>query len=812
MLDQSAARVILLVAPAGYGKTTLAQEWLADKRCTWYRGTPASADVAALAAGLARAVAEVVPGAGERMAQRLRARDRPEEDAEILAEMLAEDLARWPADSRLVIDDCQTLLEAGAADDFLRSLVEHTSLPLLLASRTRPRWTPRLRVYGDVFEVDRTLLAMDGTEATELLANRPDAIALLDQAAGWPAVLGLAALTGSEVTRGQPTTTLYDFFAEELLCALSGPARDGLFRLSLLPSITESMAKAFLGPRRGGQVLLEGVANGLLQPVDGFYDLHPLLRAFLRDRLEQTIGADVPKLITTVGDLLVTRGRWDDALALAEQFREVGFLHRFVEAGWEHLLEEGRFATLTRLVNLASELRVRSPLLDLVDAELAFRYGNYRKAEVLADEATRSLTNQHLLVRAHVRAGQSSHLEGRAEEAIVHHRRALAIAATPADEREALWGLFVCSIELGTTEAVDLLDQLQHLGTSEASDAIRLGGGRMLHAMRSGSGLDQSLDAEVHRLARVDDPLVRSSFLNVWCSLLTYSGRYEEALEVSDQQLGEIRRNRHDFVLPHALLGRAGALRGLRRFDEALTDARNACQPEYANVRLTLAAATARACIFLSSGDLERAIAVAEPAAAASAYSSALAELIAMRALAKACADLTNEVHEDIRSARSLSRAAEPRVLCDLAAAISACSSEEAESETQVQGAFASVIETGNMDALVTAYRGYPPLVEALLAAQDRREVLTEVLSRARDGRLAKRFAPMLSEREPRVDILSPREREVLALVSQGLRNRDIATRLFISEVTVKVHVRNILRKLGARSRAHAVSIAAESD
>jgi DNA-binding CsgD family transcriptional regulator len=70
----------------------------------------------------------------------------------------------------------------------------------------------------------------------------------------------------------------------------------------------------------------------------------------------------------------------------------------------------------------------------------------------------------------------------------------------------------------------------------------------------------------------------------------------------------------------------------------------------------------------------------------------------------------------------------------------------------------------------------------------------------------------MLSEREPRVDILSPREREVLALVSQGLRNRDIATRLFISEVTVKVHVRNILRKLGARSRAHAVSIAAESD
>ena len=97
MLDESGARIILLVAPAGYGKTTLAHEWLEDKRATWYRGSHASADVAALAVGLARAAAEIVPGAGDRMRQRLRAADRPEEDAAILAEMLAEDVAAGPA-------------------------------------------------------------------------------------------------------------------------------------------------------------------------------------------------------------------------------------------------------------------------------------------------------------------------------------------------------------------------------------------------------------------------------------------------------------------------------------------------------------------------------------------------------------------------------------------------------------------------------------------------------------------------------------------------------------------------------------------
>ncbi|GLZ79601.1 hypothetical protein Afil01_44080 [Actinorhabdospora filicis] len=53
---------------------------------------------------------------------------------------------------------------------------------------------------------------------------------------------------------------------------------------------------------------------------------------------------------------------------------------------------------------------------------------------------------------------------------------------------------------------------------------------------------------------------------------------------------------------------------------------------------------------------------------------------------------------------------------------------------------------------------------------------------------------------------LSSREREVLAGLSQGHSNAQIAARLFISEDTVKTHTQRLYRKLGARDRAHAVA------
>jgi len=108
---------------------------------------------------------------------------------------------------------------------------------------------------------------------------------------------------------------------------------------------------------------------------------------------------------------------------------------------------------------------------------------------------------------------------------------------------------------------------------------------------------------------------------------------------------------------------------------------------------------------------------------------------------------------------------------------------------------------------VLTTYRGDAQILRALLKSQLHRELL-ETIRAVHTGhkRIPPDIAAELAEHATD-DALSSREIDVLRLIAAGNSNKLIADQLSIGEATVKSHVANILSKLSANDRAHAVTI-----
>jgi DNA-binding NarL/FixJ family response regulator len=103
---------------------------------------------------------------------------------------------------------------------------------------------------------------------------------------------------------------------------------------------------------------------------------------------------------------------------------------------------------------------------------------------------------------------------------------------------------------------------------------------------------------------------------------------------------------------------------------------------------------------------------------------------------------------------------------------------------------------------------------EELIAAIHTIAAGDSLLSPSVTSRVIERMAGQPSpdaESDPRLEELTPRETEVLALVARGLSNAEIASQLVIEESTVKTHFKRVLAKLGARDRVQAVIFAYET-
>jgi len=804
LLDDSGARLILLVAPAGYGKTTLAREWTSAFRrpLAWYQASTASSDVAALATGLAVELDQAVGDGATTAYDRMAAMTPYQQQPDVLARALAR-CVEWPRDLIVVVDDYHHL-SASAGEAFVERLASEMSGTFLVTSRTRPRWlTPRRALYGEATVVGAETMAMTEDEAGKVLETSRDDVlpSIVASAQGWPVILGLAARTGpAELPADVLPRRLYEYLADELIQTTTAATQRALTLLAVTGTRDAGLARELIGTDVT-RALTEAELRGLLT-VDASNELHlhPLLREYLITRLrEKPDRLEIGPLIAN----LKRRRLWDECLHVVEALPEAAaFAGAVLVDSLQDLLRGGRATTVRRLVAVAQRLELDDPILELAEAELAFRDGSHARALTLGSRAAGRLTSPDLKSRAQLVAARAAQLGDQPEAAMCLFQGAVASAADRSVRARALWGHFLASGDLEGDDLLNLLNRFAAADDGSVEHAIQIGNGRSLLKLLT-CELDEAITAvkEVQPLGpRCKDPMITLSCINQLAWSETYAARYEDALATATEVIAQAELAALGFVLDHGLLAKARALVGLRRFAEAKVILGRVGQSVRVNrdewTSVEHAINTVRFHLSLGNIDAARDAAMIEPSEQLN--RCIRSELYSYRALIELAMNRPKKASAWTQRSET-SRRVEARAL---AAVVEAALARRGD-VSQV-AALDFVLNSGCHDAIVMGCRATPTLGVAMAGNSRHRDRLESILTRSRDEALARSLGLHVPRTTRRTETLSPRELEVFELLAQGRTNHQIAQSLFITESTTKIHVRHIFEKLGVRTRVEA--------
>jgi LuxR family maltose regulon positive regulatory protein len=693
-----------------------------------------------------------------------------------------------------------------AVERFAETIVNSEILRLIVTARARPPWaTARRIIYGEILELDRTKLAMSNAEAAVVLRARSKSTLsdLLERARGWPAVIGLAALSPqTTIPEADLPAALYDFFAEELYQSSSRAKQ--LCELALIPDISSDVVGRILGDDQASIVLDEASRLGIVtESLEGRLELHPLLRTFLRRKLSSS--PEARESASRVATIFTELGQCDSAFTVIEEFTLPELVPRLVTTGLDEALTAGRLATISRWLRYAEDHSVEHAALELAAAEIAFREGFYLQSETLAARAANGLADTPSLhVSALIRAAQAALQGNRLEKSHGFATEACQLARTDFERREARIGQLFAALELELEETLQLAQALDREVDRSLDGVLRIANAHLMVASRIG-GLEAALsesEASIHLISSSSNPIARGSFLSSLAHVLALTARYRRAVEVAEQEIAVATAHRLDFARYHGFAAQAVAYLGLgeraraagriaeiRAYGQQLDDS---------YFRFYAVALDARRLVMQAAS--AEAIEVTRPMPDSDVPRSLRGEYLGFRALALACAGDPNEADAAAEAAEAASRwGIEARLLA--AAARAVVGLKRGTGDESVRRVVELVRVTGNADGLISACLAYPPFLEHALASDLRAEIGLH-LARSENSHLLSHLAP---DEHPGgrgdLDELTPREREVHALMASGLSNRAIAQALFLSEKTVKVHVRHIYDKLGTRSR-----------
>jgi ATP/maltotriose-dependent transcriptional regulator MalT len=812
LLDESEARIILLCAPAGYGKTTLAHEWVETRSepVAWYSGGSEMLDVASFAIGLANCLRKsgLLSIADEEIAVLAAHDQRPDH----LGAALSAGLMPQPA--TLVLDDYHQALGSADSERLVASLISASAIRVVVTSRVRPNWLrPRLQIYGESLLIGPEQLAFTDDEATAVLSARAtaDTESFIAQARGWPAVIGLGAIQAEmEVAAGtRLPMELFDFLVEDLFEATSERLKRILFLLSLGGDRNQTLMKQLVGELEN-DISVATERGFVSRSSTDFVEMHPLMRPFVIARFRISQPHEAERLARQLLDGLSGARRWDDCLQLLNEFPLEPYLSNTLAEALNELLAGGRLSTVERWTEKARESGSQTPMLLVAEAELALRRGEVSRAQAIAEHASRVLKGTDLAARAHVTAARAAHLHGDEAASARHSRRARALTKESTTRVAAVWLEYLHAIEANDApRARAIVEEMEREDDPSATHSLRLRNARAFLAFEvdgnvHGAWKEASLSHEL--LTYVADPMLRTNFLNMAANISVYRAEYEQALSLTAELRSDAIESGLEFVVDHASATSASALIGLRRFTAAKQVIQELASRESASTFVQGQTALRVVALKISCGDLPGAELILKGSSPTAYPAASHGEWLGMRALLLAATGALNEATQAVVAARASSTYVDAATLSDLAEGIVQLQRNSADGAHSAGSTLVRVFERGYLHAAVIACRAFPALAEVAVHTPALEHQMTLLLGASNDIDIGRAAGLTMPRELRRNQGLSPREQEVYELILQGRTNGEIARTLFISQSTAKVHVRHIYEKLGVHNRAEAAS------
>ncbi|MFS0556763.1 LuxR C-terminal-related transcriptional regulator [Brevibacillus sp. 179-C9.3 HS] len=415
--EAKAARLILVCAPAGFGKTTAVSQWAqsSGKPTGWISLDESDNDPVRFWRYFAKAIDMVQKGLGKTSSTLLHPQYTA--SAEKLMSVLLEDIADMESDFYLVLDDYH-LIKEPSIHEGLQTLIQHASffMHVVLITREEPPFAlHRLRVRKQLKQLGSDTLRFNEEECRRLFHEQlgltltdHDIGLLSKRTEGWVAGLQLAALSlqgkaeASRVIQHFSGNDKYveDYLSEEVLKRLPESVQMFLLKTSILPRLTGELCAAVTGDSDAHDILrtLER-SNSFVIALDGvheWYRYHHLFADILHTHVRKKHNELLPTLHISASGWFESHGWMMEAIEHALLGQDWNRASRLIVANAPWMLKQYENSTLRRWMKYFEKTWLEGqPELCLAFAWLHAVSDEIDQAEILLRLAEEGTLLQH---------------------------------------------------------------------------------------------------------------------------------------------------------------------------------------------------------------------------------------------------------------------------------------------------------------------------------------------------------------------------------------------------------------------------------